>query len=649
MSATDFGDEREEIIADFIVETDELIERLDQELVQLEDSPTDSALLNSIFRAAHTIKGTSSFLGFDRMTELTHKAENVLDKLRNAEFEVNADIMDALLDALDGIRALLDEIRAGQADSGDYDPTPIATRLTSIVKHGGQLGDDDSGDEPSAPEPEVVAEEPQKVVRNQTKRIVRSLVDQAKAAVERGQTGVRTKADIEARAAQAEADASSASKSSSLDDLLASAPAVKPKLHVPGDEPRAKVPKAESAPSSLDDLLASAPKVSPKISIPGEERKKPAPKTDLDALLATAPRVSPKISIPGEAHDDESRALVDRDKPLPAGIDIDRLLAAAPPVQPKLVIPGEGGGRPLRPNASLDDLLASAPKVSPKISIPGEEPKQPEAPAKADASDDKTNTNVRHRGRPPSATDRVSTRTFSRSQASTASAGPANPAKSAPARRAPRQTEAPIKSVAVEHTIRVDVERLDALMNLAGELVLGRNRLSNITRQLEGTSAEGETVQELANIVANISLITGNIQMAVMKTRMLPIGKVFNRFPRMVRDLAREKKKLVDLQIIGGDTEVDKSVIEAIGDPLVHLIRNSVDHGIESPAARAERGKAETGRVRLSAEHEGNNVLIKIQDDGAGMDPDRIGKVALSRGVVDEAALSRMTDKRFAS
>lgn len=500
MSGTDFGDEREEIIADFIVETDELIERLDQELVQLEERPEDFALLNSIFRAAHTIKGTSSFLGFTRMTELTHKAENVLDKLRNNAFGVTAEIMDCLLQALDGIRTLLDEIREGRGVDGDFDATETQKKLIAIVENSGSLTPPAGGAQP------------------------------------KGTTVVAAPAPA------------ASSGQSSIDDILASAPKVTPKPTVEGK------PKASGG--SIDDILASAPKVTPKPTVEG--KPKAGGGGSIDDILASAPKVTPKPTVEG--------------KPKAAG-----------------------GG------SSIDDILASAPKVSPKISL---EPKatQPAAEAKPAA--------------PPAA------------------ASPAKPAG-----------EAKDKAVAVEQTIRVDVERLDALMNLAGELVLSRNRLVNITRDLEGAGHESDPLMELANVVQSISLVAGNLQMAVMKTRMLPIGKVFNKFPRMVRDLAREKQKNIDLVITGAETEVDKSVVEAIGDPLVHLIRNSVDHGIEMPEVRKQRNKSETGTVELVAMHQGNHVVIVIRDDGNGMDPKRIKDVALKRGVIDEMQASRMTDK----
>ncbi len=484
MSAADFGEEQQEIIADFIVETDELIERLDQELVELEERADDLDLLNSIFRAAHTIKGTSSFLGFTRMTELTHKAENVLDKLRNQSLRLNSEIMDCLLEALDGIKTLLDEIKAGRGVDGDFDPSGTVEKLLAIVEGG-------AGAATTAPAPKPA----------------------------------------------------DSSNDLDLDSILAGAPKVAPKLK---DDP-----KGSGGDLDLDSILAGAPKVAPKLKA---DQKSSGSDMDLDSILAGAPKVAPKLK-------DEPKS-------------------------------SEGGG-----GLDLDSILASAPKVAPKLDT---EAKAKPAPAPAPAP-------------------------------------AAKPAAAAPA--------GDQKAVAVEQTIRVDVERLDSLMNLAGELVLCRNRLVNITRDLESEGRDSEPILDLSNVVQALSLVAGNLQIAVMKTRMLPIGKVFNKFPRMVRDLARDKKKQVELVINGAETEVDKSVVEAIGDPLVHLIRNSVDHGIEMPEVREQRGKEPMGTVELTARHQGNHVVIIIRDDGNGMDPERIKSVAIKKGVIDETQASRLSDK----
>ncbi|WP_345845995.1 chemotaxis protein CheA [Shewanella algae] len=188
-----------------------------------------------------------------------------------------------------------------------------------------------------------------------------------------------------------------------------------------------------------------------------------------------------------------------------------------------------------------------------------------------------------------------------------------------------------------ETTVRVDTARLDEIMNMVGELVLVRNRLVSL-----GISREDE---EMSKALANLDLVTSDLQGAVMKTRMQPIKKVFGRFPRVVRDLARSLNKEIDLRMIGEDTDLDKNLVEALADPLVHLVRNSVDHGIEMPDVREANGKPRTGVITLAASQEGDHILLKIEDDGAGMDAAKLKEIAISRGVLDEDSAARMSDQ----
>jgi two-component system chemotaxis sensor kinase CheA len=198
---------------------------------------------------------------------------------------------------------------------------------------------------------------------------------------------------------------------------------------------------------------------------------------------------------------------------------------------------------------------------------------------------------------------------------------------------------------AVEQTIRVDVKRLDHLMNLIGELVLGKNRLIKINDDVE-ERYEGEAfLEELNQVVSIVSLVTTDLQIAVMKTRMLPIGKVFNKFPRMIRDLSRELNKKIELEITGEETELDKSIVEEIGDPLVHIIRNSCDHGIETPEIRLAAGKEEMGTIQLKAYHEGNHIVIQIIDDGKGLDAEMLKLKSIEKGIITEKEADTMSEK----
>ena len=436
-------DEFQEILQDFLIESFELIEQLDQDLVELESNPEDLDLLNRIFRVAHTVKGASSFLNFDVLTHLTHHMEDVLNKARHGELVIDANIMDVVLESIDLMKALLHTIRDTSKDEG-IEVEACVIRLTAITK----------GENPAEVEVPVVEEV---------------------AAVE------------EAPVAE-EADAD--------DDL-------------------------DYANMSDDDVEA-----------------------EIQRLL-------------------EERQLADkakREAKIAAGEDVPQ----------------------------MPDAEEAKEEVA--------EETKPEEPTPAPA-----------------------------------------PIAETPA-PAPAATT-------VEQTIRVDVKRLDHLMNLIGELVLGKNRLIKINDDVEERYEGEEFLEELNQVVSIVSLVTTDLQIAVMKTRMLPIGKVFNKFPRMIRDLSRELGKKIELEISGEETELDKSIVEEIGDPLVHIIRNSCDHGVESIEKRVAAGKPETGIIGLKAYNEGNHIVIQITDDGAGMDPDFLRSKSIEKGVITEKEADVMSDK----
>lgn len=299
-----------------------------------------------------------------------------------------------------------------------------------------------------------------------------------------------------------------------------------------------------------------------------------------------------------------------------------------------------------------------------------EQPKQPEKPAaKASPSTDgdlmtdddfeKLLDDLHGKGKGPSVEELdAATKPASQNPKPAAKAAPA--AKQAAPAAAPKpapkaapaaQSAPPAKAAAEEKqavakkapaqqadtTVRVDTSTLDIIMNMVGELVLVRNRLLSL-----GLNSNDE---EMSKAVANLDVVTADLQGAVMKTRMQPIKKVFGRFPRVVRDLARSLKKEIALELRGEDTDLDKNLVEALADPLIHLVRNSVDHGVEMPDVREQSGKSRTGKVILSASQEGDHIELAIIDDGAGMDPDKLRGIAVKRGLMDEDAASRLSNK----
>ncbi|MEB2810549.1 response regulator [Campylobacter upsaliensis] len=421
-------EDMQEILEDFLVEAFELVEQIDHDLVELESNPEDLELLNRIFRVAHTVKGSSSFLNFDVLTKLTHHMEDVLNKARHGELKITPDIMDVVLESIDRMKTLLNSIRDNGNDSAiGMDIGPICARLTAI-----------------------------------------------------------SEGDVSAVASVSE----------------------EPKV-----EPKEEVVPATPEPSAEPDV-------------------------DVNQLS-----------------DSEVEA------------EIERLLKV----------------RKAEDQARRAQKKKSAAPTTPKPATEtGGEKKVP------------------------------------------ASGGGGG---------------------GMDQTIRVEVKRLDHLMNLIGELVLGKNRLLKIYDDVEERYEGEKFLEELNQVVSQLSIITTDVQLAVMKTRMQPIAKVFNKFPRVVRDLSRELGKQIELEITGEETELDKSIVEEIGDPIMHMIRNSCDHGVEDPATRKANGKPERGVVQLKAYNEGNHIVVEITDDGKGLDAAGLKMKALEKNLITEKEAEQMTDK----
>jgi two-component system chemotaxis sensor kinase CheA len=197
-----------------------------------------------------------------------------------------------------------------------------------------------------------------------------------------------------------------------------------------------------------------------------------------------------------------------------------------------------------------------------------------------------------------------------------------------------------------QHSVRVDVNKLEKLMNLVGELVIERNRLANVVGNLERASRDNLQVQTLLGVSGQLGRITNELQQEIMKARMIPIAQLFNTFPRLVRDLAHNRGKQVELELLGTETELDRTIVEEVRDPLIHLVRNAIDHGLESKEARAKQGKPALGRVVLAASHEETNVVISVKDDGRGIDREAVGRKARSLGLVTEEELREYSDQQ---
>ncbi len=455
-------DDLQEIMEDFLIEAFEMNEQLDQDLVELEHNPEDLDLLNRIFRVAHTIKGSSSFLNLNILTHLTHNMEDVLNRARKGEIKITPDIMDVVLRSIDLMKTLLVTIRDTGSDTNNGKENEIEEAVKQL---------------------QAITSQNLEGAKERTKEAPKEIKEEIKE---------KTKEEVKAN----------------------------------------KTPTAENPAS--DNPLADEP--------------------DLDYANMSAEEVEAEIE----------RLLNKRQE-----ADKER--------------------RAQKKQEAKQEVTPT--KEPPKTETPKAPKTETKAKAKADTEENKA------------------------------------------------------PSIGVEQTVRVDVRRLDHLMNLIGELVLGKNRLIRIYSDVEERYDGEKFLEELNQVVSSISAVTTDLQLAVMKTRMQPVGKVFNKFPRMVRDLSRELGKSIELIIEGEETELDKSIVEEIGDPLIHIIRNSCDHGIEPLEERRRLNKPETGKVQLSAYNEGNHIVIKISDDGKGLDPVMLKEKAIEKGVISERDAEGMSDR----
>ncbi|BCY01754.1 chemotaxis protein CheA [Stutzerimonas stutzeri] len=539
-------DADEEILQDFLVEAGEILELLSEQLVELESSPDDMALLNAIFRGFHTVKGGAGFLQLHELVECCHIAENVFDILRKGERRVDSELMDVVLQALDAVNEMFSQVRER------VEPTPASPELLAALA---RLAEPASAD--AAP---VVPAAPQVVAEPEAEPAgADSEFEQLLDAI---QPAASETAASEAEHGPVTDEITDDEFESLLDQLhgkgqfSAPASAAAPAVPVAPDAAAAKTGDeiTDEEFEALLDQLHGKGKFEPVGSVAG---------SSAEAAGAESAKDSAPAASSDEITDDEFEALLDQ-------------------------LHGKGKFEPAVADASPAEPVAAAPaKAAPKVE-----------PARA--------------------------------------AAPAKPAAAASKAAAPAPAAADKAPAEVETTVRVDTARLDEIMNMVGELVLVRNRLVRL-----GSNSGDEA---MAKAVSNLDVVTADLQSAVMKTRMQPIKKVFGRFPRLVRDLARSLKKEINLELVGEETDLDKNLVEALADPLVHLVRNAVDHGIEMPEEREAAGKPRTGRVVLSAEQEGDHILLVISDDGKGMDANILRAKAVEKGMLEKDAADRLSD-----
>ena len=554
-----FGED-EEILQDFLVEAGEILDLLSEQLVDLEQRPDDTDLLNAIFRGFHTVKGGAGFLQLNAMVDCCHVTENLFDILRTGKRAVTSELMDVVLQALDTVNSQFSQISQGvEADPAAPELLVALERLVSC--------EDLSEATAAAPSSESDPEQQSSAV-------------QASSTLGSGQgSGDITDAEFEELLDAISQDHSSVGESTTLEK--------------PSEAVRVSSPAASGDDITDDEFEALLDQLHGAGKGPG---------TETSVVAAQDIALKQGTSSNDDITDDEFDALLDQ-------------------------LHGKGKG----PGANGGEAQNNVPKqAAVSTSASGDLITDDEFEKLLDDLHGKggSPTPVVNNSAQSTASTSSDQAESAKTVAPTSSTAPQPAQKTAPVAREP--------APAGETTVRVDTQRLDDIMNMVGELVLVRNRLVRL-----GLKANDEV---LSKAVGNLDVVTADLQTSVMKTRMQPIKKVFGRFPRVVRDLARSLKKEISLELQGEDTDLDKNLVEALADPLVHLVRNSVDHGIELPDDREAKGKPRVGKVILAAEQEGDHILLSITDDGGGMDPDKLRSIAVEKGLMDEDAAARLPD-----
>lgn len=485
----------------FIEESKEHLQSCNQHLLELEKNPQDLAIVNEIFRSAHTLKGMSATMGYEDLASLTHQMENVLDAIRNEKISFSAEILDVIFLAVDDLEAMVQSI----AEGGDG------------------------------------------------RRNVTEVVDKLKL-IELGQSPIEPTSKAEVAVAVAEG---SASAKNDYDEF---------ELTVLQQSKEQGFEAYEIAIALREDCLLKAARVFMIFEVLEK----------IGEVIKSTPSVD---QLEEEQFDQEFTVTIVSKEPKE---DIQKKIMKVSEVE-------KAEATPIVLEAYRQNDRESADVV--RTEVAANEVDTAESPTQLAEADNKKKTST---GK----------------QANNSS-----------------------------KTIRVNIERLDILMNLFEEFVIDRGRLEQISRDLNN--------QELHETIERMSRISGDLQNIILNMRMVPVETVFNRFPRMVRQLARDLNKKIALEIIGAETELDRTVIDEIGDPLVHLLRNAIDHGVETPEERIAKGKSEEGTVVLKAFHSGNHVFIEIEDNGAGINKDKVLQKALNKGIITEQAAAGLTEKQI--
>jgi len=512
----------------FLDESHEHLQSLNDGLLGLEDNAEDLSILNEIFRNAHTLKGMSATMGYNKIAELTHEMEDVLDMLRKEQLAVSGDIIDTLFKCIDSLEQMINNVANGDPEDL-IDVSDLVAKLSAISKG-------DAGAKPAAaPAAAPVAAAPAPAAQAPAATPAPAAGGVANIPVELSDT----EHNIIAEAGK------SGMRGVYLKVTLAETCLLK----------SARSYMVMNALDEIGEVIRTIP--------PAEDLEQEAFERSFEVILITG--------IEEEAVQNAVMSISEIEKAETQIITFDASAPAAVPA----------------PAPSTATASATAPAPAPvaehKPSAPANKP-APAAAHPGGAQGNAANQKKSHAGQ----------------------------------------------------SVRVDIEKLDTLMNLMGELVINKVRLEQI--------GQTHRLSELTETLEQMDRVTTDLQNIVMKVRMVPVSQVFNRFPRMVRDVTKELNKEINLTIEGEETELDRTVIDEIGDPIMHLLRNSLDHGIEMPDEREAKGKPRVGEVGLIARHEGNNVVIMVTDDGKGIDADVIRRKAVEKGLYTQDEVDSMDD-----
>ncbi len=675
----------QEVLMDFIAEAREHLETIEPNLLELEKNPDDFSLIDEIFRPMHSLKGASGFLNLKKMNKLAHKAENILDEMRKGNLKNTPEIMDVILEATDALRQMLDNLEES-GEEGDVEIDSIIDTIESLLKgetpspsveeteasEKGAEGED-KGYLLTINSPEHLSdflEEVEDNIENLNKLLVdiEKEPERSEEIIQdifryfhnlKGNSGLIGYKEFYELTHKAESLLNYFRQNKEkiptdiLDLLLKTLDLLEEMVDAIDQETGLVTPPdLKGLPQELEKaisrLTGSGEEEKAETDTISEEEKAsqediPVDDEDLAIFIETVRQQfeNIKLALTTLEKEPENRDYIDglyralnSLKNACEYMDLEECAKYASQTA-VLVDQGrnmEGGFDTLLSILSqeteiLEEMINKEIEKLKKSQAEKEvEQEEDEDVSKKEEKEEKIEEAEEHKKTEDIKKDVQKSKVENKEQATT---------------KKVQKTQ----KIKTSSTIRVDHEKLDHLMNLIGELIINRNRFVMLTRQLEENRDISEMIQDFYETTDALGRISDDLQDTIMQVRMVPIRTVFSRFPRLVRDLSRKSGKKIDLIIEGEDTELDKSLVELVGDPLLHLIRNAVDHGQETPEERIAAGKPEVGKVWLRAFHEGNSVMIEVEDDGRGIDPEKIKKKAIEKGLITPEDAEKMDDR----